>query len=87
MEQLPAIPVRRAELEPRVATAHPGLTLDEVRQALGGREITSRREHGHVLRIWRFEIVDAAAPPDRYVLVRGDFEGGRLVEMIYLPQG
>jgi hypothetical protein len=84
---LPAISVRRAELETRIAAVRPGLTRAEVERRLGGQAFQTERRGSRTVRFWRFRITDATGRGDAYELYKGEFENDRLVEGMVLPHG
>jgi hypothetical protein len=84
---LPAIDVRRDELQARITDVRHGLSRAEVERRLGGRAFKTERRGPRTVRFWRFRITDAGGPAPTYELYKGEFEGNRLVEGMVLPHG
>lgn len=80
---LPAIEVKRAELDEKLTKLKTGMTLPDVRQLFGGPEFKTEGRHS----LWRFRVTDAAIASDPYEIYKGTFDDGKLKTGAILPKG
>ena len=81
--KLPAIEIKRAELDETLVRLKPGMTLSEVRLLLGGQEFKTEAKNS----FWRFRVTDVVHVSDPYEIYMATFDGGKLTTGAVLPRG
>lgn len=79
---LPAIKVKRAELDEKLKQLKRGMTLPEVRLLFGGDEFKTDAQNSS----WRFRVTDVSET-DPYEIYVGTFDDGKLTTGTILPKG
>lgn len=85
--ELPSIEITMKELLMRKSRIQDGISYEQVSKIFGGKEIKREHREGKEVIFWRFMIVDASIPQQRYQIYMGEFEKDRLVFGAILPHG
>ena len=59
----------------------------QLNEIFGGKEIKREHRKGEEVLFWRFLIIDASIPQEKYEIYMGEFEKDKLVFGAILPQG